>query len=142
MRSGRMTLMTEEDRNAAQPARTQFRDLVAERKQALGLSYVKLAAKCLHPQTGEQTVRHAWLQRVVTGESVEAPDYDMLLGMAEGLQVPIDVLQDAASAQFFGAQKIFSETAEGRAFLEDADRLSEAQREAIRALMRTLSEGQ
>lgn len=134
--------MTEEDREAARPARTQFRDLVAERKRALGLSYMKLAARCLHPDTGEQTVRHAWLQRVVTGESVEAPDYDMLLGMAEGLQVDIDALQDAASAQFFGVAKVFSESADGRAFLEDADRLTEAQRAAVRALMRSLAEGQ
>lgn len=132
--------MAAEDHQTTGPARTQFRDLVAERKDALKLSYVKLAAKCLHPVTGEQTVRHAWLQRVVTGEAVEAPDYDALLGMSIGLEVDMDVLQDAASAQFFGAQKIFSESADGRAFLEDADRLSESQREAIRTLMRTLAQ--
>lgn len=136
-----MTLMAADDRKAAQQ-RTQFRDIVVERKDALGLSYVKLAARCLHPESGEQTVKHAWLHRVATGQPVEAPDYDMLLGMSEGLQVPIDVLQDAASAQFFGTQKVFSETAHGRAFLEDADRLTPAQREAIRALMRSLTEGQ
>ncbi|MEU3280525.1 hypothetical protein [Streptomyces antibioticus] len=132
--------MAAEDQKAT--ARTQFRDVVAERKGALGLSYVNLAARCLHPVTGKQTVKHAWLHRVATGLPVEAPDYDMLLGMSAGLQVDIDVLQDAASAQFFGAQKVFSESAEGRAFLEDADRLSPAQREAIQALMRSLVQGQ
>jgi hypothetical protein len=132
--------MATDDRKAAQ--RTQFRDIVVERKETLGLSYVKLAAQCLHPDTGEQTVKHAWLHRVATGQPVEAPDYDMLLGMSAGLRVPVDELQDAASAQFFGTQKVFSETAHGRAFLEDADRLTSAQREAIRALMRSLTEGQ
>lgn len=131
--------MAADDRKA--PARTQFRDLLIARKDALALSYTRLASRCLHPVTGEPTVKDSWLHRVATGEKVQAPDYDMLLGMSVGLEVGIDVLQDAASAQFFGAEKIFSETAEGRAFLEDADRLTEAQREAIRALMRTLSEG-
>ncbi|MEV7140702.1 hypothetical protein [Streptomyces tauricus] len=131
--------MAAEDHRAT--GRTQFRDIVVERKSALGLSYMNLAAKCLHPETGEQTVKHAWLHRVATGQPVEAPDYDMLLGMHVGLEVDIDVLQDAASAQFFGAQKIFSESADGRAFLEDADKLTPAQREAVRNLMRSLSEG-
>lgn len=130
--------MSAEDHQAVE--RTQFRDIVVERKRALGLSYVNLAAKCLHPDTQEQTVKHAWLHRVATGRTVEAPDYDMLLGMAEGLEVDIDVLQDAASAQFFGAQKIFSESADGRAFLEDADKLTPAQREAVRSLMRSLAD--
>lgn len=133
--------MAAEDHQVTGPERTQFRDLVAERKNALKLSYMKLAAKCLHPDTGEQTVKHAWLQRVVTGESVEAPDYDMLLGMSVGLEVDMDVLQDAASAQFFGSQKVFAESADARAFLEDADRLTPAQREAVQALMRSLAEG-
>ncbi|MFF4552784.1 hypothetical protein [Streptomyces sp. NPDC001422] len=133
--------MAAEDHQVTGPERTQFRDLVAERKNALKLSYMKLAAKCLHPDTGEQTVKHAWLQRVVTGESVEAPDFDMLLGMSVGLEVDMDVLQDAASAQFFGSQKVFTESADARAFLEDADRLTPAQREAVQALMRSLAEG-
>lgn len=131
--------MAAEDRTAAR--RTQFRDIVAERKDALGLSYVKLAARCLHPETGEQTVKSSWLHRVVTGENVEPPEPDMILGMSVGLGVDAGVLQDAASAEFFGVTKVFSGTAEGRAFLEDADRLTPAQREAIRALMRSMVEG-
>lgn len=137
-----MSLMAAEDHQTTGPERTQFRDLVAERKNALKLSYMKLAAKCLHPVTGQQTVKHAWLQRVVVGEPVEAPDYDMLLGMAAGLEVDIDVLQDAASAQFFGAQKVFVESVEAKAFLEDADRLTPTQREAVQALMRSLAGGE
>jgi hypothetical protein len=134
-----MSLMAAEDQQATE--RTQFRDIVVERKEALNLSYAKLAARCIHPVTGEQTVKDSWLHRVATGETVQAPDYDALLGMSEGLQVDIDVLQDAASAQFFGSQKVFVESAEAKAFLEDADRLSPAQREAVQALMRSLAEG-
>ncbi|MEV0525980.1 hypothetical protein AB0I66_21325 [Streptomyces sp. NPDC050439] len=131
--------MAAEDHRATQ--RTQFRDIVVARKEALNLSYAKLAARCIHPDTGVQTVKDSWLHRVATGETVQAPDFDMLLGMAEGMEVDIDVLQDAASAQFFGSQKVFTESAEAKAFLEDADRLTPAQREAVQALMRSLAEG-
>jgi hypothetical protein len=122
--------------------RTQLRDIVVQRKDELGLGYERLAARCVDPETGEQTVKSSWLHRLATGKPVEAPDYETLRGMAAGLGVPVGVLQDAAGAQFFGTEKVFSESAEARAFLEDADRLTDAQREAIRALMRSLTEGQ
>ncbi|MFF7130321.1 hypothetical protein [Streptomyces sp. NPDC008240] len=136
-----MTVMAARDPKTGE--RTQFRDIVVQRKEELGLGYERLAARCIDPETGEQTVKSSWLHRVATGENVEPPKYEMLRGMAAGFGVPVGVLQDAASAQFFGVQRIaFSESAEGQAFLEDADRLTPAQREAIRALMRSLTEGQ
>lgn len=134
--------MAAHDDRAAASRRTQFRDIVAERKNALGLGYERLAARCVDPESGEQVVKSSWLHRLVTGKPVEPPSYEMLRGMEAGLQVPVGVLQDAASAQFFGVQRTFSESAEGQAFLEDADRLTPAQREAVRALMRSLAEGQ
>jgi hypothetical protein len=136
-----MTVMAARDPRKTSE-RTQFRDIVVQRKEALGLGYERLAARCIDPATGEQTVKSSWLHRLATGENVEPPKYEMLLGMAAGLEVPVGVLQDAASAQFFGVQKVvFSETAEAQAFLEDADRLTETQREAVRALMRSLTQG-
>ena len=122
--------------------RTQFRDIVVQRKEELGLGYERLAARCIDPETGEQTVKSSWLHRLATGENVEPPKYEMLRGMEAGLGVPIGILQDAASAEFFGTEPIFGETAEGRAFLADADRLTSAQRAAIRALMRSMTETQ
>ncbi|MBP5870920.1 hypothetical protein [Streptomyces scabiei] len=122
--------------------RTQFRDLVVQRKEEIGLGYERLAARCIDPESGEQTVKGSWLHRLVTGENVEPPSYEMLRGMAAGLDVPVGALQDAAGAQFFGAEPVFSESAEARAFLADADRLTPAQRAAIRALMRSLNESQ
>lgn len=136
-----MTVMAARDPKAI-GERTQLRDIVNQRKDELGLGYARLAALCIDPESGEQTIKSSWLHRLVTGEKVEAPTYDMLRGMAAGLGLPVGALQDAASAQFFGAAKVFPESAEGQAFLEDAERLTETQREAIRALMRSLSEGQ
>lgn len=136
-----MTVMTARDPKAA-GERTQFRDIVVQRKEELGLGYERLAARCIDPVKGQQTVKSSWLHRLATGETVEPPKVEMLRGMEAGLGVPLAVLQDAASAEFFGAQKVFSESAEAQAFLEDADRLTPAQRAAIRALMKSLTEGQ
>lgn len=136
-----MTVMAARDPQWA-GERTQLRDIVNERKEELGLGYERLAARCIDPESGEQTVKSSWLHRLATGKPVEAPNYETLRGMAAGLDVPVGVLQDAASAQFFGVDPVFSETAEGRAFLADADRLTPAQRAAVRALMRSMTEGQ
>jgi hypothetical protein len=137
-----MTVMAARDPKST-GERTQLRDIVVQRKEELGLGYQRLAARCIDPESGEQTIKSSWLHRLATGEAVEAPNYEMLRGMAAGLEVPVAVLQDAASAQFFGAQRVaFGESMEAQAFLEDVDRLTPAQREAIRALMRSLAEGQ
>jgi len=106
-----MSLMAAHDRTAANQ-RTQFRDIVAERKEALGLGYQRLAARCVDPESGEQVVKASWLHRVVTGEPVKPPSYEMLRGMEAGLGVSMAVLQDATSAEFFGAEKVFSESAD------------------------------
>lgn len=135
-----MTVMAAQDPQATSE-RTQLRDIVVQRKEELGLGYERLAARCIDPESGTQTVKSSWLHRLATGENVEPPRYEMLRGMAAGLDLPVGVLQDAASAQFFGASKVFSESAEAQAFLEDADRLTPAQREAIRALMQSLTQG-
>lgn len=134
-----MTVMAARDPRQASE-RTQFRDIVVQRKEELGLGYERLAARCIDPESGEQTVKSSWLHRLATGAKVEPPSYEMLRGMEAGLDIPIGILQDAASAEFFGTEPIYGETAEGRAFLADADRLSPAQRAAIRALMRSMAE--
>ena len=135
-----MTVMAARDPKATS-GRTQLRDIVVQRKEEIGLGYARLAARCIDPESGEQTIKSSWLHRLATGEAVEAPTYEMLRGMAAGLDVSVAELQDAASAQFFGSEPVFSESAEARAFLADADRLTPTQRAAIRALMRSLTEG-
>lgn len=135
-----MSAMTAHDPGVPS-GRTQLRDIVVRRKDELGLGYERLAARCIDPESGEQTVKPSWLHRLATGKPTEAPAYEALRGMAAGLGVPVGVLQDAAGAQFFGAEPVFSESAEARAFLQDADQLTHTQRAAIRALMRSLAEG-
>lgn len=77
----------------ATSGRTQFRDLVVQRKDEIGLGYERLAARCIDPESGEQTVKGSWLHRLVTGENIEPPSYEMLRGMAAGLDVLVGVVR-------------------------------------------------
>lgn len=133
--------MATEDRRTSPPGRTHLRDLVRERKAELGLSYQKLAARCIDPETGEQTVRDSWLHRLATDLPVEPPKLPALRGMAAGLDVPLGRVQDAAAAEFFGMDTVWSASGEARALVERADRMTPQQREQLMRLLDTFTEG-
>lgn len=116
-------------------ARTQLADLVRERKNKLGLSYARLSRRCIDPETGEQSVKDSWLHRLATGENVIPPELSTLRGLAVGLGVPLGTIQDAAGAQFFGIDTVWSAGGEARALVERADKLTPEQRAKLLALM-------
>ena len=134
-----MSLMAAEDRAPSSPARTQLRDLVRDRKQSLGLSYDKLAAQCVDPETGEQAVRYSWLHRLATGAPVQAPDLPQLRGLAAGLKVTLRSVQEAAGAEFFGIDTVWSASGEARALAERADQMTPEQRQQLLALIDTFA---
>ncbi|MET9516998.1 hypothetical protein [Streptomyces sp. NPDC002994] len=127
--------MAAEDRAPAPSGRTQLTDLVRERKSALGLSYDRLAKRCIDPESGEQTVKSSWLHRLATGEPVISPDLAQLRGMAAGLDVPLGRIQDAAGSQFFGIDVVTARSGEVRALVERADRMSPEQLEQLMRLL-------
>lgn len=129
--------MAAEDRAPETGERTQFRDLVRERRAALGLSYARLAARCIDPQSGEQTVKDSWLHRVESGLPVTPPDFPQLRGLAVGLDVPLGWVQDAAGAEFFGIDTVWAQSGEARALVERADHLTPQQREQLMRLLDT-----
>lgn len=131
-----MTLMAEPE-----TVRTQLADLVRERKETLGLSYARLAKRCLDPETGEQSVRDSWLHRLATGLPVQAPELSALRGLAAGLSVPLGRIQDAAGAQFFGIDTVWAAGGEARALVERADKLSPEQRAKLLDLMDVIAPG-
>ncbi|MFI8853623.1 helix-turn-helix domain-containing protein [Streptomyces sp. NPDC053499] len=120
--------------------RSQLSELVRERKAALGLSYERLAERCINPDTGEQTVKASWLHRLANGQPVIPPDYATLCGLAAGLEVPLGRVQDAAGAQFFGIDTVWSTSGEARALVERADRLTPKQREQLQRLLDAFTE--
>ncbi|WP_335936668.1 hypothetical protein [Streptomyces sp. PTD5-9] len=128
-------MAADQDAPPGPAGRAQLRNLVRERKAALGLSFEKLAQRCVDPESGEQVIKSSWLHRLATDLSVQAPDLPQLRGLAVGLQVPLYRVQDAAGAEFFGIDTEWSASGDARAFLEGADRLTPEQREQIRRLM-------
>lgn len=123
--------MATEDRPRAEAPRPALRELLKARRAELGLSYVKLAQRCVDPESGEQTVKDSWLHRLESGETVIAPDYRMLVGLAAGLSVPLEVVQAAAGEQFFGIVTVSSASGQARALLARADRMTAEQVEAL-----------
>ncbi|THA56146.1 hypothetical protein [Streptomyces sp. A1136] len=130
--------MAAQDRSPT-TGRTQLRDLVRERKAALGLSYEKLAARCVDPESGERTVKPSWLHRLATDLPVQIPDYPMLRGLAAGIEVTLGRVQDAASAEFFGVDVAWSASGEARALVESLDALTSTQREQLQRLIESIA---
>lgn len=116
--------MTAGDRAHAPTERRQLSDLISRRKTDLGLSYEDLAARCVDPETGEQTVRYSWMHRLVSTGQVKAPDVAQLRGLAAGLGVPLRSVQDAAAAQFFGMDAVYSDDAQVRTALYHFEEMS------------------
>lgn len=128
--------MTAEQGGATAPIeRHQLGDLVLGRKDALRLSYEKLAARAIDPETGAQAVKSSWLHRIATRLPVQAPDAAALRGMAVGLEVPLRIVQDAAAAQFFGMDSVYSEDETMRAIVPHLEEMSPEDRRKIQALI-------
>ncbi|MFE9845840.1 hypothetical protein [Streptomyces goshikiensis] len=130
--------MAAQDRSPTE-GRTQLRDLVRARKAAMGLSYDKLAARCVDPVSGVVTVKSSWLHRLATDLPVQPPEFPVLRGLAAGMDVPLGQVQDAAGAEFFGMDVVWSSSGEARAIVEDLDRLTPLQREQLRVLLNSFT---
>ncbi|MGW5175837.1 helix-turn-helix domain-containing protein [Streptomyces sp. NPDC004082] len=79
--------------------RTDFSQVVRDRRAELGISLRELEARAIDPDTGEQA-RFGWISKVEKGRSVDAPSPEVLRALAAGLGLPLRVLQEAAAAQF------------------------------------------
>lgn len=88
---------------AEQATRTDLSDLVRNRRIELGLSGRALHKRCIRPGDTAPAFGHEWLRKLEAGDpSVKTPRAPYLEALAEGLQVPIGVVQRAAVAQFMG----------------------------------------
>lgn len=117
--------------------RTDLSDLVVRRKAELGLSYEKLAERCIDPETGEQTVKYSWLHRLATYKSVIPPDFPQLRGLHAGLDVPLGLVQEAAGSQFLGIDTVWSEDGDVRALVHEFQEMDADDQAKVRALMQS-----
>lgn len=117
-------------------ARTELSDLVRTRRAELGLSLRALAGRCVDPEGPEagQVVDHNWIDRLEKNILKEIPDGVRLAGLAAGLQVPLTLVQEAAGAQFWGVDTVWSDDEEVKALVHDYRDLDAEDQAKVRAL--------
>ncbi|MFE0201562.1 XRE family transcriptional regulator, partial [[Kitasatospora] papulosa] len=113
---------------------TEFADLIRARRAELGLSLAQFQERSVDPRTGIQ-VKSGWVHRLESGESVIPPRTPQLRALAAAASLPLGQLQDAASAQFFGIERVWAESGEASALVRRAGELTQYQREKLMRLI-------
>lgn len=134
-----MSLMAAEDRATAPTGRTDLSDLVRDRRAKLGLSLRGVESRTIDPSTGEPICKYSWINKLEKLLAVVAPSYPQLVALARALELPLGKVQDAAGAQFFGIDTVWSASGEARALVARADRLTSEQREQLLRLIETFA---
>jgi transcriptional regulator with XRE-family HTH domain len=135
--------MASHDTPASDPTRdperrTQFADLIRERRAELNEGLDAFAEKAVDPVSGVR-VKRGWIYRLETGQPVTPPSYEELCALAEACRLPVETLQDAASSQFFGVDPLVGGSSEAKAYVRKLDRLPPDQRERLLQLIDTLT---
>lgn len=124
---------------AEQGQRTDFVDLVRERRAELGISLRELEARSIDAATGEQA-RFGWLSKLERGGSVTPPSEGLLVALSNGLSLPTRVLQHAAAAQFFGLiTPVWSEDHSTRVLAARIDEMTDAERAQLSDIAETFA---
>ncbi|WP_229900406.1 helix-turn-helix domain-containing protein [Streptomyces capoamus] len=111
--------------------RTDFADLVRQRRAELGLSVRRLADQSLDPETGTQA-RFGWISKVERGESTDAPPAAVLRALAAGLSLPLRVLQEAAAAQYLDLESfVWSQDRTTRVLAAHIEEMTEEERRQL-----------
>ena len=119
--------------------RTDFADLVRQRRAELGLSVRKLAEQSVDPETGVQ-VKFGWISKVERNESTDAPSAAVLRALAAGLSTPVRVLQEAAAAQYLDMESfIWSQDRTTRVLAAHIEEMGEEERRQLAEIAETFA---
>lgn len=116
--------------------RTDFGDLVRERRAELGLSLRELEQAAVDPETGEPA-RFGWINKVEKHRPTDAPSEEQLRALAVGLRLPLRSLQQAAAAQYFGM--VWSEDRSTRVLVARYSEMSPEEKAQLEAIAETFS---
>lgn len=112
--------------------RTDFADLVRQRRAELHVSVRKLAEQSIDPETDGQPVKYGWLSKLERGENTEAPPPAVLRALAVGLSLPLRVLQEAAAAQYLGLRgEVWSSDRTTRVLAARIEEMSDEERQQL-----------
>lgn len=132
MRTGpvKVVIMTEREQSA------ELSDLVRTQRAALGLSLRAVQDRTIDPATGWPAVKYGWIRRLEQNlPGLIVPGEFELRALAAALELPYALLGDAASAQFFGIDRVYDKDRKRRALVRRVDRMSPEQLEQLRQLM-------
>lgn len=117
--------------------RSDFADLIRDRRAELKESLDTFAEKAVDPVTGQRFKRGV-IHRLETGAPITPPEFWELRALAAACRWPVERLQDAAGAQFHGVDPLTSGSSEAKAYVHKLDRLPPDQRERLLQLIDTL----
>ncbi|MFJ2162400.1 helix-turn-helix domain-containing protein [Streptomyces sp. NPDC087856] len=117
--------------------RTQFADLIRNRRKQLGLGLDAFAQKAIDPVSGTRVTR-GWIYRLETGEKVTPPEFEELRALAAAAELPVEALQDAAGSQFHGRDPLVTGSPVSVAYVRKLDRMPPEQRDRLLAFIDTL----
>ena len=119
--------------------RTDFADLVRQRRAELSVSVRVLADRSVDPETGTQA-KFGWISKVERGESTDAPPAAVLRALAVGLSLPLRVLQEAAAAQYLDMESfIWSQDRSTRVLAAHIEEMSEEERQQLADIAETFA---
>lgn len=119
--------------------RTDFADLVRQRRAELNISVRTLAARSVDPETGTQA-KFGWISKVERGESTDAPSAATLRALSAGLSLPVRVLQEAAAAQYLDMESfIWSQDRTTRVLAARIEEMSDEERRQLAEIAETFA---
>lgn len=131
---GRRGMMTDEEMTD----RTDLSDLLRARKEEIKLSFRELTAACIDPDNpdGGPLYKRTTLENLVKGApGVKAPSPAQLKGLTSAFRLPFGRVQEAAGAQFFGMDTVWSDDEELRALVHGYRDMNPEDQALVRAII-------
>lgn len=120
--------------------RTDFADLVRQRRAELGVSVRALAEQSVDPETGERPFKFGWVSKLERGGSTDAPSAAILRALAAGLSLPLRVLQEAAAAQYLDMESfIWSQDRTTRVLAAHIEEMTDEERRQLADIAETFA---
>ncbi len=124
--------------------RTDFSDLVRERRAELGISLRELESRSIDPKPEKgkapEQAKFGWISKVEKGQSVDTPSAGLLRALHVGLQLPLRILQEAAAAQFLEMDSsLWSDDRTTRVLVARAEELTEEDRRQLLDIAETFA---
>lgn len=117
--------------------RTDLSDLVRQRMAELGQSFRTLEAACIDPE--DPAAGPLWKRTTIDclskGQRIKAPEFPQLRALAAGLGLPLGQIQEAAGAQFFGIDTVWSADGKVRALVEGFREMDAEDQAKVLAIM-------